>query len=159
MLKCHFEDGQQAALRHVTVDAIIVESGKTLFIKRSAKYHIEPGKLALPGGYLDRDESCDQAVIREVREETGYHSEAAELFAIIHSPRLKGDDRQNVGFFYIVNLVKLVGKPDDEVDSIHWQDFNKLDSSQVGFDHYDILQKYFQHLKSPQKLPVLDLNF
>ena len=54
----------------VTVDAIVVQSGHVLMIRRRA----EPGKglLALPGGFLDAlsDKSLENAMIRELREET-----------------------------------------------------------------------------------------
>jgi bifunctional NMN adenylyltransferase/nudix hydrolase len=55
----------------VTADAVVIQSGHVLMIKRKA----EPGKglWALPGGYLDADtdRSLVDAMIRELREETG----------------------------------------------------------------------------------------
>lgn len=53
-----------------TVDAVVIQSGKVLMIRRGGR----PGKglLALPGGFLDvhRNETLLQAMIRELREET-----------------------------------------------------------------------------------------
>ncbi len=53
----------------VTVDAVIVQSGHILVVKRGA----EPGKglWALPGGFLDQNERLLDGAIREVIEETG----------------------------------------------------------------------------------------
>lgn len=52
----------------VTVDAIVRQSGKLLLVKRKA----EPGKglLALPGGFVNQKETLEEAVIRELYEET-----------------------------------------------------------------------------------------
>lgn len=46
------------------------ENGKILIIKRSTDSKTNPGKWELPGGKVDQGESFDQALIREVFEET-----------------------------------------------------------------------------------------
>ena len=46
------------------------ENGKILIIKRSTDSKTNPGKWELPGGKVDQGESFDQALIREVYEET-----------------------------------------------------------------------------------------
>lgn len=52
----------------VTVDAIVIQSGHVLLIKRRSA----PGEglLALPGGYLDPGERIKDAMVRELYEET-----------------------------------------------------------------------------------------
>jgi bifunctional NMN adenylyltransferase/nudix hydrolase len=52
----------------VTVDAVIIQSGHVLLIKRRA----EPGKnlWALVGGFINPNELLEDAMIRELREET-----------------------------------------------------------------------------------------
>lgn len=51
-----------------TVDAVVVQGGHVLLVKRKA----EPGRglWALPGGFVDPHETLEQAVIRELKEET-----------------------------------------------------------------------------------------
>lgn len=46
------------------------DQGKILIIKRSTDSRTNPGKWELPGGKVDQGESFDQALIREVYEET-----------------------------------------------------------------------------------------
>jgi 8-oxo-dGTP diphosphatase len=46
------------------------ENGKILIIKRSTDSKTNAGKWELPGGKVDQGESFDQALIREVYEET-----------------------------------------------------------------------------------------
>ncbi|KAF5079945.1 Nucleoside triphosphatase NudI [anaerobic digester metagenome] len=45
--------------------------GKILILKRSTDSKTNPGKWELPGGKVDQNESFDQALLREVYEETG----------------------------------------------------------------------------------------
>ena len=52
-----------------SVAAILHRDGRVLLVKRN----IEPGLglWSLPGGFIEEDENVEQAVIREVEEETG----------------------------------------------------------------------------------------
>ncbi len=55
----------------LAVRALITdEDGKILIIKRSTSSKTNPGKWELPGGKVDQGEPFDQALIREVFEET-----------------------------------------------------------------------------------------
>lgn len=57
----------------VTVDAVLYcrmpDALKILMVERGGHPFI--GKYAFPGGFVESDESCEAAVVRELREETG----------------------------------------------------------------------------------------
>jgi bifunctional NMN adenylyltransferase/nudix hydrolase len=53
----------------VTTDAVVIQSGHVLLVRRKSA----PGEglWALPGGFLEQDESIDAGLLRELRQETG----------------------------------------------------------------------------------------
>ncbi len=70
--------------RPLAVDAIIIYSDKLVFIRRrNEPYKNMP---ALPGGFVEDDETTEQAVLREVEEETGLKAEILKLVGVYSSP-------------------------------------------------------------------------
>lgn len=150
MINCTFENEHTASLRHVTVDAIVVSDNKILLVKR-ASHLTNPNKYALPGGFLDRDETTEDAVRREIKEETGYDVKSVKLFRTNDTPNRKGEDRQNVDFVFIVEVGGKTSKSDNEIQKIAWFDLGKLPKpDDFAFDHYENIELYKKH-KNEQK--------
>jgi len=62
------------------VEAIIHDNdGKVLLLKRSDKNRYYLGKWQLPGGKVEDEETLEEAIQREVFEETGYYCSELEL--------------------------------------------------------------------------------
>lgn len=145
MITCYFEKSKtEVHLRHVVVDALVIKNKQILLVKRGPGSVIEIGKWALPGGYLEMDETCEQAVVREVREETGYNCEVIELFRLNDNPkRPVENNRQNVSVIYLVKPLEKVGIPDHEISEIKWFDLDNLPSAKdMAFDHLDTINLY-----------------
>ena len=53
----------------VGVTGAVVRDGKVLYVRRNYEPH--KGTWTLPGGYAEHTETLDEAVLRELREETG----------------------------------------------------------------------------------------
>ena len=85
MIHCFFESGTRALLRHVVVHAVVEKNGALLLVRRAA-HLMEGGKWGLPGGFLDRDETLSQGVLRELREETGWEGAVASLLRVNSRP-------------------------------------------------------------------------
>lgn len=142
MLTCTFEDGGKGSQRHVVVDALVIDKNKILLIKR-AEHLTNGGKYAFPGGFLDRDEMAEQAIVREVKEETGYDVRVDNLFTILDSPNRPQEDRQNVAFVYIVKPLEQTGKGDSESTEVEWFSLDDLPPEKdFAFDHFQTIQEY-----------------
>ncbi|MBT4124516.1 MAG: NUDIX hydrolase [Candidatus Pacebacteria bacterium] len=158
MITCQFENKNKNSLRHVVVDNLVIDGNKILLVKRGPKYS-EPNKWALPGGFVDRDETTREAAVREILEETGYQSEVVELFRIIDNPNRPKEDRQNISLIYILKPLKKVGESDHEIANTKWFDLNKLPKeSDFAFDHYSNIRIYKIHLQNRFQLPITDMN-
>lgn len=134
----------------VTVDAVVVQSGHILMIQRRA----EPGGglLALPGGFLDAnsDKSLEDAMLRELREETclkvpapvlrGNIAETKVFDAIERSTR----GRTITHAFHIKlpngELPKV--KNGSDAAAAKWIPISEINSSDCFEDHYEIIN-YF----------------
>ena len=144
MITCIFEDGGRAGLRHVALHALVEREGALLMVKR-APHLGEGGKWGLPGGFLDRDETLAQGVLRELLEETGWSGEVRSLLRINSRPDRPREDRQNVAFDFVVAPLALVGTPDHESTAVEWIPIDRLPPlDSLAFDHGESVALYLQ---------------
>ena len=158
MITCTFEDGGKAkiGLRHVTVGAITFNGhNQVLLVKRSEKFS-RGGKYSVPGGFLDRDQTIGSAVLRELKEETGYDGELVRLFHINDYPNRPHEDRQNVDMIYLVKVKTGKFVKNDEITSIQWFDKQSLPiEDEFAFDHRKTILKYFEYIEKEFPLPLV----
>jgi 8-oxo-dGTP diphosphatase len=66
---------------HIAVGAIVIRDGSMLMVRRGQ----DPGRglWSLPGGRVEKGEYLDEAVTREVREETGVEVTPSALIGIL----------------------------------------------------------------------------
>lgn len=154
MIICTFENGGASSLRHVVVHAIVEKDGKILLGKRTGKI-LESGKWGLPGGFLDRDETAAQAVLRELLEETGWEGEVESLFRINTNPHRPKEDRQNIAFDFLVRPIRKIGDQDAESSKIEWIPIEKLLLfDQFAFDHGESIKLYLNYRRQKFIIPL-----
>ena len=131
-----------------TADAVLIQSGHVLMIKRRA----EPGKnlMALPGGYVNAqtDKSVEDAAIRELREETMIKvPEPVLRGSIVRSKVYDAIDRSPRG--RIITHAFLIQLPDGELPKVKgsddalkakWIPIADIKSEETFEDHYEIIQ-------------------
>jgi mutator protein MutT len=135
----------------VGVGAVLIRSGKVLLEKR--KNEPGRGKWSIPGGVVEVGERADQAVIREVEEETDLVVEKPELLDIVDNFELDLDGKVKYHFIIIDFFVRLKGgriKPKSDAAELKWV---KLDE----VERY-VLTKTFREffMKNREKLERLD---
>lgn len=124
-----------------TVDAIIQVNGGIVIIERSNP----PFGYALPGGFVDYGESLEDAVRREMKEETGLDLDGLRQFHTYSQP---GRDPR---FHTIctVFLAKSKGKPKagDDAQGLRVVKLDEIEKLTFAFDHKKILSDYLKFKK------------
>lgn len=142
----------------VTVDIVVFgvdsldEEGRirVLLIKR--KNPPFKGLPALPGGFLNLQESLDNAAFRELKEETGIRPSYLEQLYTFGEP--KRDPRERVVSVAYIALVRpsdhTVIAGSDAADAT-WYDINELAKKptlKLAFDHAEILRLALDRLRA-----------
>jgi ADP-ribose pyrophosphatase YjhB (NUDIX family) len=124
------------ANRGVTIDAIIVKDSEILLVKRGR----DPfkGFWALPGGYVDWDETVENAVAREVREETSLLVKNLKLLKIYSNPARH--PKQCIDLAFVVEA-EGVPKHGDDAQELLWVSLERLPKT-LAFDHKQIIEDY-----------------
>lgn len=150
------------SLNFVTVDAIVAQSGHVLLIKRKNN----PGKdlWAVPGGHVHPDETLEDAMIRELREETGIKvPEKVLRGSIVDHKIFDHPDRSLRGRVFIKNgrtitsayCIKLDDNNDlprvsglDDASDAHWFSFADVRKmrDKLFEDHYDLLVYFLNRM-------------
>lgn len=155
MITCTLEEGQNAHLRHTTVDALLI-SGPFVVLSRRAEGIPEAGRWSLPGGYVDRDETVMEALRREVQEEVCVKIKVALLFAIVSDPRRDVQDRQNISLVFLVTDWEGTPHRGPEVSDVAFFGRQTVPKVQdMASDHHDVLERYFSWTDQADVLPFV----
>lgn len=130
----------------VTTDCVIFGQGegdlKVLLVKRGN----EPFKeiWALPGGFLNSDETAEEGALRELREETGLTDVKVEQLFTFSDPKRDPRDRViSIAYMAVVKLQDVKGE--DDASEAKWFPLKEIPS--LAFDHELILNKALDRLK------------
>ena len=126
-----------------TVDAIIQKNSQILLVKRKK----EPfkGYLVLPGGFVNEGERVEDAVKREIKEETSLDIELIDILGVYSEP--ERDPRGHImSTVFIGKISKSSDKADamaqDDAAAIEWLNFEAVDNTRIGFDHKKIITDF-----------------
>lgn len=131
----------------LTVDALILantsEGAHLLLIQR--KNPPFQDCWALPGGFMNMDETLEQAVVRELQEETGLvckNLQQFKTFSVVNrDPR--GRTISVVFWEVIAGIPKTTAG--DDAKKAQWFSVNQL--PELAFDHKQIVAEYLVYVK------------
>ena len=123
----------------VTADCVVMTNEpqpKVLLIQRGADPY--KGAWALPGGFMNMDETTEQCAIRELEEETGL--KVAKVHQIGAYSKVDRDPR---GRTITVAYLAIIDSPEnvigqDDAAKAEWFPITEL--PHLAFDHYDIMK-------------------
>lgn len=125
----------------LTVDAVVFRKNngllEVLLIQR--KHYPFEGMWALPGGFVDMDETCEEAVVRELKEETSLTLTGLKQ---LHTFSELGRDPRgrtvSVTFFGITDYENSTVKGGDDARDAQWYPINNL--PELAFDHIKVVE-------------------
>jgi 8-oxo-dGTP diphosphatase len=119
----------------LTVDSVLFSGNAVLLIRR--KNPPFQGQYALPGGFVELDESVEDACRRETQEETGLEISDLRLVGVYSKPG-RDPRRHTVSIAFLANADVSLAKAADDASAVevveNWQD------QPIAFDHKDIIR-------------------
>jgi 8-oxo-dGTP diphosphatase len=129
----------------VGIGALIFQRGRILMVERGK----EPlkGWWSLPGGAVETGETLDQAVRREVREETGLEVHPVRMFEIFE--RIMRDSQGAAEYHYVLidYLCRITGGilcAGDDVAKVQWTRQEELSALQITEGTLGVIERAFR---------------
>lgn len=114
--------------------AFIIRDG-CLLVARRAK---EPAKgtLDLPGGFVDMDETVEEGMAREIREETGLEARSLHyLFSLPNLYEYSGMIIHTLDMFFTAEVDDdAVARADDDAAALQWIPLNEVQPAHFGLN-------------------------
>jgi 8-oxo-dGTP diphosphatase len=126
----------------LTVDGILVEDHSILLVKR--KHAPFQGTWALPGGFVEYGEKIEDAVIREVFEETNVRTKIHSLIGVYSDPH-RDPRGHTITVVYMIDRIDGDLHAGDDASNVKFFKMNELPA--LAFDHAAIIKDAFQRFQ------------
>jgi len=130
------------------VGALIFEASKLLIVER-AKEPLK-GYWSLPGGIVEAGEKLEDAIRREVREETGLDVEPTSIFEIFERIMPDSNGRPEYHYVLIDYLCRVVAgtpQPASDVSNVAWAAAQDLTHFRLTEGTLAVVQRAFAKLQ------------
>ncbi len=163
-------------LKHISLDCVVF--GFHLNQLKVLLVHLKYSKRwALPGGFVQSDESLEMAANRALQERTGLTDIFLKQFRVFSDPNRskfnpavrdvresEGDENLSwfnqrfisVGFYALVEFSKVAPTPDAFSDKCEWKSLDEI--GELIIDHYNILEKALKTLRSQLSYQPIGYN-
>ncbi len=130
----------------VAVDAVLIHRGKLVLVRRGRPPFL--GRYALPGGGVDFGERLEDAVEREVLEETGLDAEVVRLLGVYGDP---GRDPRGhtISVAYVLRSIR--GEPKAGTDAAATKLVHLSRVPRLAFDHDRIVGDYRRAIRGRRR--------
>jgi len=141
-------------IKHIGAYGLVIKDNKILLIKKKGGPY--DGKLDLPGGTIEFDESIEDALKRELLEEVGIEILDYNLFDVV-STNIKWIykdelvETKHIAILYLINDYKNDIKENIEITEIN--------DDSMGAEYFDISKLTKEQLSNIALLGLQKLNF
>jgi ADP-ribose pyrophosphatase YjhB (NUDIX family) len=129
------------------VGAVVIRDNAVLLVERAREPH--KGYWSLPGGVVETGETLEQAVRREVREETGLQVEPLAVVEIFERILRDAQGRAEYHYVLIDYVCTVAGgdlAPADDVSRARWFSRDALDGLRLTEGSLPVIEKAFRQL-------------
>ena len=126
----------------LTVDGILFKDDSILLVKR--KYKPFQGAWAIPGGFVEYGEKTEDAVLREVFEETNMRTKIHSLIGVYSDPH-RDPRGHTITVVYLIDYKDGELHAGDDASSVKFFKMNELPA--LAFDHAVIIKDAFQRFQ------------
>lgn len=117
--------------------------GQALYAKRAREP--KKGYYDFPGGFADFGETPEEAIRREIREETGL--ENVELIAIsISSSNVYAENTSTCDFVFICDKWEGEITPQDDVETLEWKPLEFMESDAFAWKYNGLREELARYL-------------
>ncbi len=131
----------------VAVDGIIYHEKKQAILVIKRKYPPFKDTWAIPGGMVNDGETVENALIREMKEETSLDVEPEAILGVYSDP--KRDPRGHVISIVFITRWNENQEPqaNDDAKEHSWLPLEYISKDKLAFDHHQILKDFKSWLK------------
>jgi 8-oxo-dGTP diphosphatase len=143
----------------LTVDAVVFsyinKELNVLLIKRAFEPFLDA--WALPGGFMNPDESAEVSVLRKLKEETNVNLNYLEqLYTFTNVNRDPRDRIVSIAHYGLISP-NYEFTPNIHAKDVVWVPLRKIKELQLAFDHYDIIR--YAHTRLQNKVKYEPIGF
>jgi ADP-ribose pyrophosphatase YjhB (NUDIX family) len=132
----------------VDVRGVVFRDDRILMVREI----IDEGRWSVPGGWADVNETPSQAVVREVREESGYDTRSTRLLAVYDREKQGHEPPFPVHVYKLFFLCELIGgqpRPNEEASEIEFFARDALPELSVSRVNERQIQHFFDLRERP----------
>lgn len=122
---------------------LVDENERVLLTKRSVEPKI--GLWCLPGGFMELDETPEDAALRELMEETGVTGQIEHLLGVMSGPNALYGTVLITG--YLIKQFSGTPVANDDVSEVGFFDFNEL--PEIAFESHTLFIRNYYSAYSP----------
>jgi 8-oxo-dGTP diphosphatase len=116
--------------------AAIIQKGNRFLLTRQAKGAHHEGLWGFPGGKVEKNESLEVALKREVKEETGLDISVGELFHAVIV------EKENALILFLKSDATTEEvKPRDDIDKFAWVTLEEIKKYKMRSAMYEVIEK------------------
>lgn len=130
----------------VDVRGVVFRDEQILLVQES-----QDSCWSLPGGWADINQSPAESVVREIQEETGFHTKASKLLAVYDKQKHDHPIAYPHAFKLFFRCELLGGKATPSEETLAVRFFDENDLPQLSQDRVSLLQikRMFEHHRDP----------